>query len=89
METPEKTYDIDKERLAIANEVFKIHNLGMIQMLKNSIQFAKSKHEKKAYQNVITYIKKQEKERIDTIEKSLKEFAKTEIVTPELVIVNK
>lgn len=84
-----KNFDIDKNMLAIANQVFKTHNAAMIQMLLNSIKFSKNKHEKKAYQNVIDYIRKQEKERIDTMEKSLKEFAKAEIVTPELIVVSK
>lgn len=53
----------------VANEVFKGHNTAMITMLNNSIKLAKNKHEKKAYKNVIDFIRNEDKKRIELFEK--------------------
>lgn len=58
---------------AIANVIFKNVNNGLIQMLKSSITLSKNKHEKKAYQNVIDYVKKLEKDRLSMFEKPKQE----------------
>lgn len=56
----------------IANIVFKAHNEAMISMLNNSIKIAKNKHEKRAYKNVIEFVLKEDKKRVEAFKKEEK-----------------